>query len=118
MSQLPWETRPPCPKVQQLHISFEKVFIMAQGLHIPPPRHCLLLSDTNWEDAAGKWILPIGIGPHCLKALSIKHTSKPASSGGRKMQENPEAAASLVAVTALMKAHPQRKSARQAIQRF
>lgn len=57
---------------------------------------------------------------HTVSRLGLlnTHQNSTASSGGRKMQKNPEAAASLVAVTALMKAHPRRRSARQAIQRF
>lgn len=76
-SQLPWETRPPCPKVQLLYISSRKCSYwhkVSTSLH-PGTAFCFL-TDTDWEDAAGKWILPVGIGPHCLKARSIKHTSK------------------------------------------
>lgn len=69
------------------------------------------LTDTDEEDTGGKQILPISTDLHCLSGLRLlnTHQNSTASPGGRKTQENTEAAASLVAVTAHMKAHPQRK---------
>lgn len=117
-SWLPWETRPPCPKVQLLHISFQKALIM----HTRSPHPSTLVCPSAlWQTPTRKMQLENG-----SFQLALAHTiSRPAllnthqnNAGGRKTQENPEAAASLVAVTVLMKTHPQRKSARQAIQRF
>lgn len=113
-----------------------------QGLHAPKCSCCTFplenahigtrsphpstqaLPSAFWQTLTGKMQLENGSFQlalaHTVSRLGLLniHQNSTASSGGRKTQENPEAAASLVAVTVLMKAHPQRKSARQAIQRF
>lgn len=99
-------------KAKPSHASFQKApWQCGVPVSVHPGAAFCSLTDTDWEDIGGKQILPISTGLHCLSGLSLLNTHQisTASSGGRKTQENTEAAASLVAVTAHMKAHPRRK---------